>query len=161
MKKFLSVVICFITLLGVLSVYTSAENADTTEVIVSQTVQKLDDGGFIKIIVTEDITSRARATTSKTGSKYFVLTDDDGNELFRFTIKATFSVNTGVSATCTSVSYTYNITDNAWDFDSATTSKSGNKATATGTFKKKVLFITTDTRSCTVTLQCDKNGNLS
>lgn len=161
MKKLLSVVICFITLLGILSISVAAENTDTTEVIVSQTVQKLDDGGFIKIIVTEDMTSQTRATTSKTGSKYFVLTDDDGNELFRFTIKATFSVNSGVSATCTSVSYTYSITDDAWNFDSATTSKSGNKATATGTFKKKVLLITTNTRSCTVDLQCDKNGNLS
>ena len=37
----------------------------------------------------------------------------------------------------------------------------GNTATAKGTFARKVLGITVDSKTLTVSLSCDKNGNLS
>ena len=48
-----------------------------------------------------------------------------------------------------------------WSLKSGAASKSGNKAIGKGTFVKKTLGITVDTRDITCTLTCDVNGNLS
>ncbi|MDY2983051.1 MAG: hypothetical protein SOT00_06725 [Eubacteriales bacterium] len=63
--------------------------------------------------------------------------------------------------TCTASSYTYQIHNSSWSFSSGSASKSGNTATAKGTFARKVLGITVDSKTLTVSLSCDKNGNLS
>ena len=103
-----------------------------------------------------------RATTyTKTGSKYYILRNKNGAELWRFTVHGTFSVNSGVSSTCTGVSHSISITEDAWQNESASTSRSGNQAIGDATFIKKLLFITVETKGCHVVLTCDSNGNLS
>lgn len=140
----------------------NAQTAEITERIISETVEILEDGYYVKTIVAEEIsTMTPRATTTKSGSKSYVLANSDGEELARFTLKGTFSVNTGVSATCTASSYTTSISNNSWSVKSASATKSGNQAIGDVTFVKKVLFITTSTKEAHVVLTCDKNGNLS
>lgn len=152
-KKLIRFALCLAVLVSSL-VFTVSANSSSDVIF--------ENGYYIETVIIEDEIIQTRGTTyTKSGTKTQTVRDSDGKALYSFTVKGTFTVNAGVSATCTSASYTYSITDDSWHFDSASTSKSGNKATATGTFKKKILLITTDTRSCTVTLECDKNGNLS
>lgn len=102
-----------------------------------------------------------RATTySKTGTK--TQTGMNGSMvLYSLSVTGTFTVNPGVSATCTESSYGYTINDSAWALDSASASRSGNKATASGTFKRTLLLITVETVTLNPVLSCDVNGNLS
>lgn len=140
----------------------NAQVAENAEQIISETVEMLEDGYYVKTIVAEEIsTMTTRATTTKSGSKAFVLYNNSDEELARFTVKGTFSVNSGVSATCTASSYTTSISNNAWSVKSASATKSGNQAIGDVVFIKKVLFVTTNTREAHVVLTCDKNGNLS
>ncbi len=140
----------------------NAQVAMSNEQIISETVEMLEDGYYIKTIVAEEIMTMApRATTTKSGSKARVFYNSNDEEVARFTLKGTFSVNTGVSATCTASSYSTSISNNSWSVKSASATKSGNHAIGDVTFVKKVLFITTDTQEAHVVLTCDKNGNLS
>ena len=78
----------------------NAQVAKSEERIISETVEMLEDGYYVKTIVAEELPAMApRATTTKSGSKSYVLANNNGEELARFTLKGTFSVNTGVSAT--------------------------------------------------------------
>ncbi len=81
--------------------------------------------------------------------------------LFSFTVHGTFSVNSGVSASCTKSSYSYSITNKAWELKSASATRSGNKAIANAEFIKKLVFVTVDTFDANIVLACDSNGNLS
>lgn len=132
------------------------------ETLVSETTLQLDNGMSVTILITEEPTRSTRAMTyTKSGSKYYIFRDSDGNELFRFTVTGVFTVVPDVSATCTSASYSTSISDDAWEVDSASAYASGNQAIGSATFIKKVLFVTVDTASCDVTLTCDVNGSLS
>ncbi len=131
-------------------------------IIVSETVEYFSDGSSCVTTVIDETPITPYATTfSKTGSKVYTLRNKDGDILWQFTVHGTFSVNSGVSATCTAASYSINIVDTAWENDSASASRSSNKAIGNATFVRKVLFVTIETKSCTVTLTCDSNGNLS
>lgn len=165
MKKIFSLFLSVMMLTAVLSanivtVQASEAEDNVTGVVISETVEYFEDGSYATITVTEEPTT-ARATSSKSGSKYYLMRNSDGEELFRLTVHGTFSVNSGVSATCTAASRTYSISDDAWQVKTTSVSKSGNTATANGTFVRKLLGITIETQSCTVTLTCDKYGNLS
>lgn len=120
------------------------------------------DGYTLVYTITQDnflSNTQSRAAQTVSGSNT-VTVKDGSTTLYTLSVHATFSVNVGVSATCTGCSYTYSIKNSSWHFDSATATKSGNTATATGQFHKEVLFITTQTKTSTVRLTCDKNGNL-
>ncbi len=126
--------------------------------------EMLPDGLVVEYSVTQHTPTgdAATAATTKTVSGTGTATVKDGSTvLYTLSVNATFSVNVGSSATCTGCSYTYSIKDSSWNFDSATATKSGNTATATGNFYKKVLFITVTRKTTTVKLRCDVNGNLT
>ncbi len=166
MKKILSLFLFSVIMISsmFLTVGAAETNSDMKGTIVSETVERLEDGTTITTTL-YDTTSKdvvtMGTTYTKTGSKNTVATNDKGEELWRFTLNGTFSVNPGVSATCTQASHTVKITSNAWQNETATSSKSGNQAIGYGKFVRKVLFITVETREANLTLTCDKNGNLS
>lgn len=145
-----------------ISVHAEGTDAVPQGTVVSETTEYLPDGSSVTTIVVDETTVATRASAyTKTGSKYSIFRNKDGAELLRLTVNGTFSVNSGVSATCTNVSHSVKITDTAWQNESASSRKSGNQAIASGKFIRKMLFITVDTQEVTVTLTCDKNGNLS
>lgn len=163
MKRLFVALLIVGMVLGMIPVGVSADNGLLEGNIVSQSMEMLTDGNYAEIIVTDNspaITTHA-TTTTKTGSKAYVLRNKDGKELWRFTVHGTFSVTSGVKATCTNVTYSIKITDTAWEKESASVSKSGSQALGDATFIRKLLFITVETKSCHVVLNCDKNGNLS
>lgn len=160
MKKILAM-LCMAVLMVSVPAAVLAETQEDEGVVVSETTEYQEDGSYIEIVVRE-LPAVTRATTSKSGSKTYTRKDSDGTVLWTFTEKGTFSVNTGVSATCTAASCSTSIKDSAWTVAEKTSKKSGNKAIGNGTFKKKLLgVITTLTKSCEVVLTCDKNGKLS
>lgn len=148
MKKF------FAFALAVLCVCTALP---ATSVCAEESIERLEDGSYI---VTTISYQGSRASNTRTGSKERTYYANDNTKLFSLTVKGTFKYD-GTSASCTSSTYSYNIYDSSWSLKSATATKSGATATAEGTFAKKVLGITTMTKSLTPTLTCDKDGNLS
>lgn len=137
-------------------------NNTAHEKIISETTEYFEDGSSVTIIVAEESTALTRASIySKSGSKHYVFSDKDDNELWRFTVHGTFTVNPGISVTCTKDSYSIDISDDTWHNESAATYHSGNQAIGDAAFVKKFLFIPVDTINCNVILSCDNNGNLS
>lgn len=166
MKKLLTLLITT-ALLAIsfsnISISVHAETNDTSlEKIISKTTEYFEDGSSATIIVTEDSSAPARsASYSKSGSRHYIFFDKDKKELWRFTVHGTFTVDPGISSTCTESSYSIIIYDNTWENESASVYHSGNQATGNAVFIKKLLFFTIDTQSCNVVLKCDANGNLS
>ena len=164
MKKLLAnliVVILMVVSVLPLGVQAADVKSGVNEKIVSQTVEYFEDGSYATVTVTEEVINTRSSTFTKTGQKSYTFKNGNGQELWKFTVKGTFSVEQGISATCTSSKYAYSITDDVWELETASATRSSNKALGSATFVKKVLFITADTRACSVTLTCDKNGNLS
>lgn len=166
MKKFLSLILTTVILVSLLSFNVSAVSYDKSaanEIIISETTEYFEDGSSITTTVTQQVNDIETFATTKTvsGSKTATIKNSDGDVLFKFKVNGTFSVNVGVSATCTAVSCSASDLASGWSLDSYTTSKSGNTARATGIFKKKTLLITTQTREVNISLACDANGVLS
>ena len=167
MKKIFTLFITAVMLITIfsssaISAYAESNNDIIQGRIVSEATEYFEDGSSATIIVTEESTPLTRASVfTKTGSKYYIARNKNGVEMWRFTVHGTFSVNSGVSATCTKTSHTIKISEDVWQNQSATTKKSANQAIGDATFIKKLLFITTETKSCHVVLTCDSNGNLS
>lgn len=167
MKKIFSIFLSALMVLTVLfvptaSAYSEEPENSIPEIIVSKDTEYLSNGYSIITIITEKAIPQSRATTfTKSASKYYVLLNEDLEELWRFTVHGTFSVNSGVSSSCTAVSYSYSISEDVWENESASCYRSGNQAIGDATFIKKLLLITVERKSCHVVLTCDKNGNLS
>ena len=147
-------------LITILPAYAKASEA-TKQNVISNTTEYFVYGSYMTITVTEDIPATRGTLSHKSGSKDYVLTNKYGNELWRFTVHGTFSINSGVSATCTAASYSVSITNDAWENESASAYYSESQAIGDATFIKKLLSITVESKSCHVTLTCDSKGNLS
>ena len=160
MKKILAM-LCMTVLMVSVPAAVLAETQEDEGVVVSETTEYQEDGSYIEIVVRE-LPAVTRATTSKSGSKTYTGKTSDGEALWSFTVKGTFSVNTGVSATCTAASCSASIKNSNWTNTAKSVKKSGNQAIGNATFEKKLLgLITTESKTCKLVLTCDKNGKLS
>ncbi len=165
LKKFLSLFSCTVLVLfSAISAGAESQNANqSNSVIVSESIEYYPDGSSAIITVSEsvDLVSSYAAAYAKSGTKTYRMRNKDGEILWKFIVSGTFTVNPGVSATCTKTSYSKSDLASGWDLKSGSSYASGNQAIGDGTFQHKTLFIVTDTKSCHVVLSCDKNGNLS
>ncbi len=154
----------FSSAIGHVEAATLRESGEPTLTLISESIQVLSNGITVITTIHSDnftpsITPLAtQYTTTKTKTQTF---KNGTNILFTFSVNGTFVVNPGVSSTCTASTYSHTIGNTAWSLDSASASKYGATATATGLFKKRLLFIVVDKLETTVTLTCDKNGNFS
>lgn len=140
---------------------TNSLSQEAGDILVDEKVEYLADGSYITTrTYCSSIMSKA-STYNTTGRKVATYTDNTGKLLWTYTLVATFSVNPGVSATCTSCSATPSISDSSWSVVSNKPSRSGNKATATITMQRKVLGTVAQTTTKTLTITCDANGKLS
>ncbi|MBQ9977162.1 MAG: hypothetical protein IJP21_01045 [Clostridia bacterium] len=158
MKKLFPIILVVILLIMPFSFTTFAE---APEVIISETTEYFEDGSSVTTTITQQINKVSRAVTTVSGSKVKTGRNSNGQIEYKFQVNGTFSVNVGISATCTAVSCGASELANGWSLDSSTTSKSGNTASATGILKYKVLFVTTHTIEIPLSLSCDANGTLS
>ena len=116
-----------------------------------------DDGSYI----TESFTVMGyRATGSISGSKTRNYYDGNGALDWQVVLTGSFTY-TGTSATCTSSTCNVTIYDSAWYTVSKSSGKSGNTATASATIGEKLLGVTVRQIPVSLSISCDKNGNLS
>ena len=120
---------------------------------------------YITVTTFEDVYSFGAApfanSFEKSGSKTYTAKKADKKTLFTFTVHGTFLVNKGVSATCKKATCSYSISDSAWEKKTMSAVCSGNKAVGNAEFVKKLLFVTVDSLSPRVVLNCDSSGSLS
>ena len=164
MKKLLSVVCALVMAFSLALLPCLAEaNAEEKNIstLISEGIKYFPDGSSIVTQVFEAEVITSKGTVTKNGFKTAAYRDSNNNILCSFTIHGTFSVNTGVSATCTAASYSYTAPGSGWSLKTASATKSGSSAVGTSTFVKKVLLVTVDTRNLNCTLTCSKNGVLS
>lgn len=129
--------------------------------VINETIEYFEDGSYMTITIAEMVEADRELRYEKKGYGNIIVHNKNGDELWRFTVYGTFSVNPGVSATCTAASCSYSIADNAWQNESASAYCSGNQAIGDATFIRKLLGITVESKDCHVVLTCDENGNLS
>lgn len=162
MKK-LSLILCSM----ILFLFTTPQKCFADEYLritneVTTISETFADGSYLVITLSELETPLPCSNIyTKTGSKTVTYRSSDGTEQWSFTVTGTFEINSGVSARCTSSTYSYTISNSSWHLDSASSSYSGSQAFGEAVFKKKVLFITTETKSAQTSISCDFNGNLS
>lgn len=137
----------------------SAQEAKDTMVVVSRTVEYLDDGSRIITTVMQTPPDRAMNSTIS-GQKEFTFESIFGVQ-FTFTLCGTFTYGSGSNAVCTSARYEYVIQNSTWSLESASASKSQNTAFGTATFVHKILGITIETKSTSLQLTCSNSGTLS
>lgn len=116
-----------------------------------------DDGSYVITIINYAIT---KSSSTVSGSKTSTYYRSDGIKAFSLTVYGTFSYDGTNPAVCSNSSYSHDIYQNDWSLKSASATKIGNTVTVTGTFIRKELGITVDTKTRTVSLSCDRNGNL-
>lgn len=131
----------------------------------SSTTVHFEDGSYMVTVVRQSsivksTKSTRSATYTKVGEKIVNLYDSKDNLQWTHTVTGTFKVNEGVSAVCTNSTYSSVIYEKAWSLAEHENSYSDNIAYGTAVYKKKVLFITTNTHKVDISIGCDINGNM-
>lgn len=150
MKRLLSMALAVMLVFCSLSVFAAAAE-ETVETVY------LEDGSYLTI---QTITYDTRASGSKSGSKVYTHHGSNGDDIWKATLSGSFTYN-GSSATCTSSSVDVTIYNSAWYTVSKSASKSGNTATASVTMGEKRGGVTVTTLPISLSMSCDKDGNLS
>ena len=95
-----------------------------------------------------------------TSQRSYYYQNSSGNVLWTATVIGTFTYN-GRTSSCTSASCRTTIYDSAWSEESCDAHTSGSSAVGSVVMLRKWLFFTLESVPVTITLTCDKNGNLS
>lgn len=121
---------------------------------------------YIETVITETpVSPHSGILTTQATEKYITKTktkkmrDSNGAVLWEVSITATFSYN-GTTSKCTSCSHKATSYHPSWSIKSVSSSRSGNTATATATAAYSD-GSTTHNYTESVTISCDKNGNVS
>ena len=164
MKKIVSMFLAAFVLFGFAIVSVGAQNTTNGDSVQLQVVRTYteyaEDGSYTVTTIEESVAPIAMVYT-RVGHKTAKNYDSDGNLQWDYTLVGAFRVTSGESAVCTASTYSYKIYDDHWSLTDHTNSFSGDTAYSTATFKRKVLFVTTNTFIINAHLTCDKNGNLS
>lgn len=152
MKRFLCCVMAMALAVTMFPVFSNA--AAYGEEVVTEVFA---DGSYM----TESVyRMQARASGTVTGSRTKNYYDANGVLCWKVVLYGTFSYN-GSSATCTSSTCSASIYSQGWYVISKNASKSGNTASANATMGNQIDGGKVNQASASLTLRCDKNGNLS
>lgn len=153
MKRFTR--ICALVLVSVLlipiQVFATVERNSSTEIVY------MDDGSYYVIVIEE---SRTRATYSKTGSKHYTYYSSENVAQWKVTLTGTYTYN-GSTSSCTAASASATIYKSTWSVASKSATRSGSTATGNFVIKLSLLLGQSTNVPVTLTLACDKNGNLT
>lgn len=150
MKKLLSLVLC-LSLLLVFSAPVLASEASAQPYVVSRQVIDLGDG----ITIIDEISVNTSARASIPAAKTRTITED-GVTIGIIRIEASFSFD-GSSVTVISKSVTRTDTYEGWSYKQNSFTASGGTVTLDAKLTKLLVF----NIPFTMTLSCDKNGNIS
>lgn len=141
----------------------------TGSVLLDESVEYFSDGSSITTQLYEHTdfnqlaaynTLRA-ASYSKEGVRTVTYKDSSGKVLWDYSVKGIFTVNPGVSATCTAVAAAPTIYDATWSVSSSKPSRSGNTAKGVVVMQKKSGGTVVKEVTKTATVKCDANGVIS
>lgn len=149
-KRILSMLFAMLMMITLFPVSTSATQIENDVIV-------LDNGDYIEIAV-EYIS--CRAANSRIGNKYLTYYDSTDTVEWEAKLNASFTYD-GATSSCISASCTVTVYDSRWYEISNTTTRSGGTATTALTMGRKLLGITISKPEYTITLTCDKDGNLS
>ena len=156
MKKVLIILVSLTFLLSI-KMDAFANNLESSKQV---EVEKLDNGDYIETFMeSEDsklITMSAAKTITKTKTAQYK--NSSGEVLWSVSIKGTFTYD-GKTSKCTSCSHSTTAPSKYWSIKSCTSTKSGNKATATVVALQK--GIATNTVTKTITISCSPKGVVS
>lgn len=120
-----------------------------------------NDGSYIVIELHSSNYKLLSANSSnKTGSRDVTKYDKNDKIEWNYTLTCYFSIVYGESSNCYNSTYSQYINDSSWKFSNGSTSTSQNTGYGYGTYKSKVLFITTKTMYIDISVSCDIYGNL-
>ena len=129
--------------------------ANTSTVVISK--EYLSDGSYFETVIESNDTLRS---TIKNASKTTTYKNADGNALWYARVTANFYFD-GKTSSCTSASASGEAYVDTWKIQSKSSSRTGNVGSATVIAGCYFAGINIGNVSQTVTLACDKNGNLS
>ena len=125
------------------------------------TIRYIEDGYYIVTEINSDNVNQRASSFTKTANKVVTVYNANDEIACQYTLFGEFQVVSGVSAVCTSATYTQNIYDDGWSFSNGQATKSGATAYGVGKFTKKVLFITTKEIEIDISFTCDIYGNVT
>lgn len=164
MKRWISLICSILLFVGCFVIVPRVNAAEYERfgelILVSETVEYLEDGSSIITSVYEELVQTRSNLYDKAGSKVYRYRNADGEVLWTLTVSGEFRVIEGASVTCTSASCSTAIYNDAWSCTRKSASPSGNQAVANGVFEMTVLGIVISTENVNVTLSCDPYGNL-
>jgi hypothetical protein len=151
MKRLMSSLLLLFALFAIVPL-TNAESAE---------IEYLPDGSYyiteIRYEPQLGVISRSNTKTFTKSSSYY---NSNGIIQWTMVLHGSFTYD-GVTSTCTDSWVTYSISNNSWHYSSSSASKSGNTASGSLTMIRVVAGITVDTKTKSLTLSCDKDGNPS
>ena len=159
MKKTLSLALIILSILSLFAFQSNAVEIYEGTIV---DIEYLDDGSYIVTYLDDGITylpGDAPNATVVTKSKTKKFYNSEGATMWYVRVVGTFRYN-GTTSTCTEVSHAASAPGSTWSIISASSSKSGNHATATATARHTLGNSYSDyTRS--VTLTCSPTGVFS
>jgi hypothetical protein len=166
MKKKISLILAIsiiFSLLSVSSAFASSANYNTNAS--DSYIEYLDDGSYFVTEIEQNNSGISLLSSEKVGSKTTTYYSSSGKALCALKITGTFSYD-GSTVSCVGTKSTKYVYDDSWSVENVTTSHGNSSstkayATAGGKFVNKLLGITVKSISASVTVYCDKNGNLS
>lgn len=159
MKKIILSILFIILTFGMTNITTTATTYAAAKTSSPHTtIIEEPDGGYYVKTITEAPASNIStySTTTKKGTVHYAYYDSNNNLGWKYSLTGTFSVNYGVSATCTGATAGLSIYNSAYSLDSEKHFYFG--PTATGTIKIKYFG---HVKSATVSITCDKYGKFS
>ena len=166
MKKNFLIILALSLILCLLPTnFVSAASANDDTVSSSTYIEYLDDGSYWVTEIEQDNSEISLLSSDKVGAKTTTYYSSSDEALCALKITATFSYD-GSTVSCVGTKITKYIYDDSWSIQDVTTSHSSSStskasATASGKFVNKFLGITVKSISASVTVYCDKNGNIS
>ncbi len=152
MKRFLTAILAVILVLSMALPSMAAGTAAEKE---NKIVY--EDGSYLVVTIESD-SSLARGT--KTQNKKYEYYDANDVRQWRIVLVASFTYD-GTTSSCIAAGCNADVYTDNWTVISESDSRSGNVAYGYATLGKISAGIITDRPSYTLTLTCDKNGNIS
>ena len=150
LTKLCAMVLAFALLIPI-QVFASVERNSSTEIVY------MDDGSYYVITIEE---SPTRTTYSKTSAKHYTYYSSENVAQWKVTLTGTYTYN-GATSSCTAASASATVYKSSWSVASKSATHSGNQATGNYVIKLALLLGQSTNVPVTLTMSCDKNGNLT
>lgn len=123
------------------------------------TYEYFEDGSYYMTTITI-LPSIERSSTIITVQKTGGYLNSENEVLWSATLTGKFTYN-GSSSSCTDSSISTTFNSSAWKLSSSSASKSGSTASGSATAKCYFVGVAVGSKTVSLTINCDKNGNLT